>query len=143
MSKPDRPAAERRPRSPAGPDLDQPFDVHGLYALRATVAAHAGRLGVAEEAAERLLIVASELAANAIRHGGGRGRLLLWLADGRVYCQVTDEGPGIADGAVGVEPPDPAGTGGGRGMWICRRLSEELIIEPGPGAVVTAVLEAG
>jgi anti-sigma regulatory factor (Ser/Thr protein kinase) len=143
MTNPDRPVAEPRPRSPAGPDLDQPFDAQGLYALRATVAAHAGRLGIAQEASERLLIVASELAANAIRHGGGRGRLLLWLADDRVYCQVSDEGPGIADASVGTEPPDPAGAGGGRGMWICRRLAEELIIEPGRGAVVTAVLAAG
>jgi anti-sigma regulatory factor (Ser/Thr protein kinase) len=133
--------------SPGAPDLDQPFDAESLYALRSTIAAHAERLGIIEEQADAVLIVASELATNAIRHGSGAGRVRLWLRGGALYCRVTDTGPGIADHTVGTTVPDVVGTGG-RGMWICRQLCDEVIIEPGRdadgatgnGAAVTAVM---
>jgi anti-sigma regulatory factor (Ser/Thr protein kinase) len=90
------------------------------------------------------LIVASELATNAIRHGGGTGRLRLWHRDGILFCQVSDHGPGIGDPTTaGTAPPDPAQVDGGRGLWICRHLTADLRIEPGPdghGAIVTAAI---
>lgn len=124
-------------------DVDQRFDADGLYALRATLAAHASALGAADEQIERLLIVAVELATNAIRHGGGRGRLRLWQSDGHLYCQVSDHGPGIVDASVGCAPPDPTRLDGGRGMWICRNLATEVVIDGGAGgrgASVTAAI---
>ena len=134
---------------PAVVTVDQPFDAGGLYTLRATLAAHASQLGVPGQQIEALLIVASELATNAIRHGGGTGRLRMWRHRTTLHCQVSDRGPGIADPGVGTTPPDPAGNGGGRGMWICRQLCDELVITSagqrgdagtGPGATVTAVI---
>jgi anti-sigma regulatory factor (Ser/Thr protein kinase) len=123
-------------------DVDQRFDLGGLYALRETLGAHASRLGADEDQIDHLLIVASELATNAIRHGGGTGRLRLWHRDGVLFCQVSDHGPGIGDPTTaGTAPPDPAQVDGGRGLWICRNLTADLRIESGPdghGAVVTA-----
>jgi anti-sigma regulatory factor (Ser/Thr protein kinase) len=127
----------------AAVDVDQTFDADGLYALRATLAAHASALGAPDEQVEHLLIVAVELATNAIRHGGGTGRLRLWHDNGHLYCQVSDRGPGIADPAVGRTRPDPTRLDGGRGMWICRNLATEVVIDSGPGgrgATVTAVI---
>jgi anti-sigma regulatory factor (Ser/Thr protein kinase) len=125
-------------------DVDEPVDADRLYALRATLAAHASELGAAQERVDHLLIVASELATNAIRHGGGTGRLRMWHRDGILYCQVSDDGPGIANPTVvGNTPPDPGRSDGGRGLWICRNLADELIIEAGEdgrGATVTAVM---
>jgi anti-sigma regulatory factor (Ser/Thr protein kinase) len=124
-------------------NVDQPFDLDGLYALRSTLAAHASALGADPDQIEHLVIVAGELASNAIRHGGGTGQLRLWHRDGVVYCQVSDNGPGIRDPDVGTKPPDPANHDGGRGLWICRHLSTELTIEAGPegqGATVTAAI---
>jgi anti-sigma regulatory factor (Ser/Thr protein kinase) len=124
-------------------DVDQPFDVDGLYALRSTLAAHASQLGADPDQIEHLVIVAGELATNVIRHGGGTGRLRLWHHDGVLYCQVSDNGPGIRDPDVGTKPPDPAGHDGGRGLWICRHLTTELTIDTGPdghGATVTAAI---
>jgi anti-sigma regulatory factor (Ser/Thr protein kinase) len=121
---------------PAEIALDMAFDVDNLYGLRSAVAAHASNMGIL---LNDLLIVASELASNAIRHGGGRGRLRLWQSGDRLYCQVSDNGPGIADASVGLETPDPRQTGG-RGVWIVRRLSEHVEIGRTPdGAVVTAI----
>jgi anti-sigma regulatory factor (Ser/Thr protein kinase) len=135
----------RRPvaQAPDVVDVDQAFDVDGLYALRETLAAHAGRLGATDDQVDDLLIVAGELATNAVRHGGGVGRLRLWHRGGVLYCQVSDHGPGITDPAVGTTHPDSTGRDGGRGVWICRNIATELIIDTGPdgrGAIVTAVI---
>ncbi|MGY0236755.1 ATP-binding protein [Longispora urticae] len=123
--------------SPAEVALDQAFGVDGLHVLRAAVAAHAGALGLPEDRIGGLVVLASELATNAVRHGGGSGRLRLWRTGSALFCQVADPGRGIAD---------PAGAGtrlvsrhaeGGRGLWIIRQLSDHLRIE---GSTVTAVL---
>jgi anti-sigma regulatory factor (Ser/Thr protein kinase) len=122
--------------------LDQPFDADGLYTLRAAVAAHAGQLGLPDDQLDSLLIVAGELASNAVRHGGGRGRLRLWRDPTGLHCQISDHGPGITDHTVGTTPPTPTHARG-RGMWICRQLSDTLVIRPGDhghGATVTAVI---
>ena len=122
--------------------LEQPFDADGLYALRAAVAAHAGRFDLPDDQLDDLLIVAGELATNAIRHGGGSGRLRLWRVGSTLRCQVTDRGPGITDPTLGDTPPDPTDTGG-RGLWICRQLSDSLTIRPGDhgrGTTITAVI---
>jgi anti-sigma regulatory factor (Ser/Thr protein kinase) len=124
-------------------DVDQPFDADGLYAMRATVAAHAASLGAGQAAVEQLLIVASELATNAIRHGGGGGRLRLWRERADLHLQISDHGPGMADPTAGTKPPDQMATDG-RGMWICRQLAADLRIDTGPqGTTVTAVVSAG
>jgi anti-sigma regulatory factor (Ser/Thr protein kinase) len=151
VSSPDPPV--RRVQRPVGPgpevadevvDVDQIFDANGLYALRETLAAHASRLGADDDQIDHLLIVASELATNVIRHGAGTGRLRLWHQDGMLFCQVSDHGPGITDPAsVGTALPDPSRVDGGRGLWICRNLTAQLRIEPGPdgrGTVVTATI---
>jgi anti-sigma regulatory factor (Ser/Thr protein kinase) len=124
--------------------VDQPFTAEGLYSLRAAVAAHAGSLGAGPVVVEQLLIVASELATNAVRHGGGSGRLRLWREQAhdqtQLYLQISDHGSGFADPAVGTRPPDQMATGG-RGMWICRHLVHDLRIVTGPaGTIITAVV---
>jgi anti-sigma regulatory factor (Ser/Thr protein kinase) len=144
MNSPEPPVSlPGRSRHLDGPEVvtvDQPFDGAGLYSLRATIAAHASRLGAPVAMVDRLIIVASELATNAIRHGGGAGRLRLWRTGPVLFCRVSDEGPGIADAASGQAPPSPTAAGG-RGMWICRQLADDLIVDSGSGgATVTAVL---
>lgn len=125
--------------------IDVWFDLERLHDLRGAVAAHAQQMAAPEEQIERLVIVACELATNAIRHGGGVGRLQLWRRGTTVFCRVSDDGPGIADPSVGSDPPDPTDVEGHRGLWICRNLSAELIFERGPdgrGTAVTAVVPA-
>jgi anti-sigma regulatory factor (Ser/Thr protein kinase) len=142
MTSPD-PAANPPGQATGAPEVvtvDQPFNEDGLYSLRAAVAAHAGTLGAGPDLVEQVLIVASELATNAIRHGGGSGRLRLWREHTRLHLQISDHGPGMADPTVGTKPPDPRATSG-RGMWICRQLVPDLHIATGPrGTTVTAVI---
>ncbi|WP_144126676.1 ATP-binding protein [Catellatospora sichuanensis] len=122
--------------------LDTVFVADDLYALRASVAAHAGEFGLAEPGLGRLLVVATELATNAIRHGGGRGRLRLWRQDGAIYCEVSDDGPGIADtGSAGMQQV-PLSTEGGRGLWVVRQFTDEVrFTRRDPGIVVTVKIQ--
>ena len=88
---------------------------------------------------EDVVLVVYELATNAVRHGGGHGRLNLWRENNQFVFRVSDDGPGLADPRAGMEPPAP-NMSGGRGLWIARRLSA-LNIDTGPrGTTVTAAM---
>lgn len=146
VTSPDSPAhriAHPGDAVPEAADVDQSVDGDSLYAMRETLAAHASRFGADEDQIDRLLIVASELATNAVRHGGGSADVRLRRHDDTLICQVSDRGPGIADPTAGATLPDPTAGDGGRGLWICRRLSSQLTIEAGPdqqGTIVTATI---
>jgi anti-sigma regulatory factor (Ser/Thr protein kinase) len=146
MASHDRPAAAAGgpvwlPSPPATPPLDQLFDEDGLYALRAAVAAHAAHLGASELVVDDLVVIANELASNAIRHGGGTGRLRLWRTGRSISCEVTDTGDGLADpDTAGHERPQVAAYGG-RGLWVVRQMTDRIDIRTGPdGTAVTAVV---
>jgi histidine kinase-like protein len=83
--------AEGMPPRPAR--LEQDFDDGSLYALRSAVAAHAAAAGLPPARVHDVVAAAHEMAANAVRHGAGHGRLRLRAADGVLTCQVTDDGP--------------------------------------------------
>jgi anti-sigma regulatory factor (Ser/Thr protein kinase) len=133
---------------PGRAPLDQLFDGDGLYALRSAVADHAAGLGLGEHVVSDLVLIAHELATNAVRHGGATpadpGRLRLWAADGVVVCQVHDPGPAPADLATIGHAPAKPGASNGRGLWIVRRLTRRLDIAVEPtGTTITAVVPLG
>lgn len=118
----------RPPEAPARELLDQPFAQDSLVALRSAVAAHASRLGLSEDLVEHVVLVAYELASNAVRHGAGHGRLRLSAAAGVIGCAVTDEGRGFADPEhAGLTRPEPTASGG-RGLWLVRCLADTVEI---------------
>jgi anti-sigma regulatory factor (Ser/Thr protein kinase) len=91
-------------------------------------------------AAEDMVLVAHELATNAVRHGGGRGRLRLWASDGRLWCEVSDGGPGLSDPfRIGTAPPAPT-MPGGRGLWIVRQMSDLTISTTTAGTTIEAAV---
>ena len=140
----------RTPRAAAGqslcrqptPVLDQRFDSDSLFGLRSAIVEHSATL-VDEDTAEEMVLVAHELATNAVRHGGGRGRLRLWATDGRLWCEVSDGGPGLRDpSAAGTTLPAP-NTPGGRGLWIVRQMSDLAITTATTGTTITAAIPRG
>ena len=133
----------RRPvDAPAQPALDQGFDGDGLVSLRSAVAAHADNLGLlAAGRVSDLVLAAHELAANAVRHGGGRGRLRLWRDSDHLVCEVSDSGGGLGDpDSAGRTRPSPRSTGG-RGLWLVRALCDTVDISTGPtGTTITVTI---
>ncbi|MEU4221883.1 ATP-binding protein [Actinoplanes sp. NPDC026623] len=122
--------------------LDEPFELKDLTALRAAVAAHADRTRLSPERVADLVLIAAELTSNAVRHGGGRGRLRLWTTDSTACCQVTDCGPGLpATYRMPQQAPGVA-VAGGRGLWLVRCFSDTVTVEhPGRhGVAVTAAI---
>jgi anti-sigma regulatory factor (Ser/Thr protein kinase) len=120
--------------SPSRPvPLEQDFDDGSLYALRSAVAAHAAAAGLPPDRVYDVVAVAHELAANAIRHGAGRGHLRLEAVDGVLTCQVRDDGP-----ASGRDSSPAAGTGRwpaehSHGLWLIEQLADKFTIDRGPG----------
>src|SRR5262245_38212237 len=144
MVEPDsaRPAGDgRRSRSPAEVALDLRFEAGELYLVRTRVATCAADLGATTDVIERLLIVASELTTNAIRHGGGEGRLRLWADDDHLHCEVIDVGVGVPDPMAGMIRPPPSAPGG-RGLWISRQLGDAFAIDRGATGTVIRVTMA-
>ncbi len=106
------------------------FGLDDLHDLRAQVAATATAVGLAPGRVSDLVVAASELAANSVLHGGGRGLATIWGADGSVYVEVADAGT-ISDPRVGKSRPDPTAESG-RGLYIANQLADEVSIESGP-----------
>jgi serine/threonine-protein kinase RsbW len=78
-----------------------------------------------EVRARDFVVAVSEIVTNALEHGGGRGRVRLWVADGEVICEVADEGDGVADLQAGLRPPAVSAEGG-YGLWMARSLCRRV-----------------
>jgi anti-sigma regulatory factor (Ser/Thr protein kinase) len=67
-----------------------------------------------------MLVAATEVAANAVRHGSGIEEVRVGRADGRFVCEVIDRGDGFDDPVAGYLAPRE---GTGSGLWVARQLA--------------------
>jgi anti-sigma regulatory factor (Ser/Thr protein kinase) len=67
-----------------------------------------------------LLLAASEIADNAMQHGGGIREVRVGRAQGRFVCEIVDRGDGFDDPAAGYLAPRE---GIGTGLWVARQLT--------------------
>src|SRR5579863_60940 len=123
------PQQKARPSEPSTPLLDQVFDVGSLYALRAAVAAHATEAGLAPGRADDLVIAVHELAANAVRHGAGNGRLRVWRSDQALLCEITDDG--LPDGAQKAQTTPEWRAEPGHGLYLVRQVADQTTLRSG------------
>jgi anti-sigma regulatory factor (Ser/Thr protein kinase) len=94
-----------------------------LERFRERLAGELMAANVPETAAIAMLVAGTEVAANAVRHGGGIEEVRVGTAAGRFVCEVIDGGGGFDDPAAGYLAPR-AGTG--RGLWVARQLTWSL-----------------
>ncbi|BCY09462.1 hypothetical protein L3i22_045500 [Actinoplanes sp. L3-i22] len=102
------------------------FRAVDLGRLRSAVRDRSRGWGLAGPRLARFVLAVHEGCANAVQHGGGRGRLVLWRRADRLCCRITDEGPGIPakwhlDGhrrRDGVMPP--------RGLWLINYVCDQV-----------------
>ncbi len=123
--------------------LDQWFDAETLVGLRKAVLAEAVAAGMPRDRANDVVLAVHELAANAVCHGGGTGRVQVHVADGSLHCQVTDAGQATTDGPArmgAMIAVRPWQLQQGHGLWLVRNLANQFAIAPSAaGAQVTAV----
>jgi anti-sigma regulatory factor (Ser/Thr protein kinase) len=119
--------------------LDQLFDGDSLYLVRAAVAAHASGAGLPAGRVRDVVLAVHELAANAVRHGAGQGRVRLWTAGDGIRCEVTDAGaPPATAGASALDAADwPVAHG--HGLWLVHELADQASLASGPSGTVAVV----
>jgi anti-sigma regulatory factor (Ser/Thr protein kinase) len=116
------------PLTPTGAGRLQ-FGLDDLHDVRSLVAVGACAGGLSPSRVSDLVVAASELAANSILHGGGRGLATVWDDAGAVFVEVADAGT-ITDPNVGQERPEPTAQSG-RGLYIANQLCDEVAIDSG------------
>jgi serine/threonine-protein kinase RsbW len=124
----------------AGADLllDLAFTATDVTSLRHRIADLARRAGLGGDRLDDFALAAYELLTNAVRHGGGTGRLWLLRAPDRLVCQVADDGRGfVSEGRKpGERPPEPTSPGG-LGLFLAERLTDGIeIVSGGKGTTV-------
>lgn len=123
---------------PAVPDERHELVFASLRAVRQFVSDHMASTGVDQAKANDVVLAVNEIAANSLRHGGGKGRLSIWFerADrGTLVCQVDDRGQ-ITDPLVGRRDPSD-GQRNGRGLWIVHKLCDLAQVRTSPEGTAT------
>ncbi|HEX7297448.1 MAG TPA: sensor histidine kinase [Solirubrobacteraceae bacterium] len=98
--------------------------------FRAQLRRELGEDGIPEAEAERMVLAAGEVLANAHRHGHGAATLRVGRVDDRFVCEISDHGPGLDDPLAGYLPPHHAHANGA-GLWVARQLTWRLDLLPG------------
>jgi anti-sigma regulatory factor (Ser/Thr protein kinase) len=120
------------PADGAPPVLDLGFDSGTLHTVRAQIRACVNHAGFPEGQVEDVVLAVHELAANAVSHGGGAGRLRVWNLAGALYCQV-DDGDSPDRASVNSLPCEH-----GHGLWVVQQVADQMQSLSGPGG--TSVL---
>jgi serine/threonine-protein kinase RsbT len=116
-----------------------------IVRMRQAVRERAVALGFGLVDQTKMVTAASELARNALLHGGGGDVEIVEIGDGHrrtgLKLVFGDQGPGIADVALALKDGYTSGNGLGLGLGGARRLVNEFAIEsaPGKGTRVTIV----
>jgi anti-sigma regulatory factor (Ser/Thr protein kinase) len=101
-----------------------------------------GRAGDREVEAD-FHLAASEIAANAFRHGRPPVSARLWASADRLVCAISDAGTSYADPAAGYQPAHGEDLGrGGMGLWLARKLCDHVDLIRGPGGLTVRLVTA-
>ncbi|MGC5015175.1 anti-sigma factor RsbA family regulatory protein [Streptosporangium sp. DT93] len=113
------------------------FGADDLWRVRAFAVRHAEGMGLSGERLEDLRLIASELAANSLEHGGGSGVARVWPEGRRVVFDVSDTGH-IADPLAGRRPADSRQRGS-RGLLVTNLLGDLVRVHTERGRTTVRV----
>jgi anti-sigma regulatory factor (Ser/Thr protein kinase) len=99
-----------------------------IQPVRHLVASHARQAGLTAERAADLVLAASEIAGNTLRHTGAGGTAHVWHTGGEMLCQIQDQG-WITDPLAGRirRPPDERG----HGLWVVNQVCDLVELRTG------------
>jgi serine/threonine-protein kinase RsbW len=106
------------------------FDREAITALRHEIAGQAAGVGLTGLRLEGFVLAVNEILTNAVRHGGGRGLVLLVRTGAGLRCEISDKGSGDPANFNGRALPPTEATGG-RGLWLARHLCDSFDVETG------------
>lgn len=101
-----------------------------LQAVRELVRHRAREAGLPGPQTSNLVLAASELAANTLRHTVGTGTVRVWRTAREVLCEVRDQG-WIRDPLAGRQRPQ-AGQQGGQGLRVVNQVCDLAEVRTGP-----------
>ena len=143
--------------APVPPVLDLEFDSGSLAAARAATRNQAREAGFPDYRVADVVLAVHELAANAVSHGAGAGRLRIWKLADVLYCQVDDghlpASGKPAESAAGRQDGEEARTTGvfrptamsswptlpGHGLWVVQQAADQMHVVVGPHGTRAAV----
>jgi serine/threonine-protein kinase RsbT len=111
--------------------------------VRQAVRRRAVEMGFSLVDQTKVVTAASELARNAIQHGGGGHVVVEGVSDGvrrGVRLAFEDQGPGIADIQLAMRDGYSSAGGLGLGLSGAKRLSNEFAISSTPGGGTRVVI---
>jgi serine/threonine-protein kinase RsbW len=111
--------------------LSESFDRSRVTPLRHSIAACAEAAGLTGARLDDFVVAVNELLTNAVRHGGGSGRVAMWTDRGAIVCEVSDRGAGL-DVPLSHRERPAADQPGGWGLWLAEELTDEFTVETGP-----------
>ena len=111
--------------------LDCLFDRTTLAAMRGELHRCGARSGLSDVALTHVVMAVNEIATNAIRYAGGRGRLSLSRHRNALWCVITDQGPGIPPRCLAPASRRRADQIGGQGIWLAQQICASLDIDTG------------
>jgi anti-sigma regulatory factor (Ser/Thr protein kinase) len=120
-------AGELRGRPPGTAGFE--FERADLAEVRRRVEESAQAVGIEPLDVAAVVVAASELAANSVAHGGGRGTLRIWTEPKKLLIEVQDGGR-IEEPLVGRVRPLTTQQGG-RGLWMANQLCDLVQIRSG------------
>jgi len=119
--------------------LTETFDHSSITALRHVVASCVGTAGLSGDRLDDFVVAVNELLTNAVRHGGGLGRVALWRQDGDLVCEVSDSGAGLAKPRPLAHVRPAADQPGGWGLWLAQELTDSFQLTTGVGGTTVRV----
>ena len=119
--------------------LSRVFTADLVSDVRHAVRGQAETAGLTGDSLDGFVIAVHELVTNAVRHGGGRGRVQLRNDGENLSCEVTDHGSGFPAGVPEPGGPPPVNAPGGRGLLLARELTDTMLISNSPVGVTVSV----
>ncbi|WP_045748189.1 ATP-binding protein [Actinoplanes rectilineatus] len=106
-----------------------------LRAVRAFVTERALALGLPAGRIDLLTLAVSELTTNTLQHTTGGGHIRVWAENGRVVCDVVDQG---AARPFGRAMPSAEAVRG-RGLAIVERICDAVYTAAVPGGTLVRI----
>jgi anti-sigma regulatory factor (Ser/Thr protein kinase) len=108
--------------------LNQAFNADTLSHLRKAVLRAAAEVGMTATRAADVVLTVHELAANAVRYGGGAGVVQLSTGTGELHCEVTDGGTADFDGQGSRGDDEPWPLTPGHGLWLVNKIADQVSV---------------